>query len=122
MRNSLDGSIRELKEILDKAKEKGLYLNKNYSENHLELELQNKINLASMDIMFSYSRRFKNSQEDFENSFDIIKSSTELLVGSTLYKSQIGRARDIVNFAVKQENPKLRIPYRCTEYLPGYII
>lgn len=121
MRHSLDGSIRELKEILNRTMEKKVYLNKDYSENCLERRLQIEINLASMDIMFSYPRHFKNSQEDFENSFDIIKDSIELLTGSTLCESQIGRAKDIVNLAVKQKDPKLKIPYRCIEYLPGYI-
>lgn len=73
MRNSLDGSIKELKEILDKAKQDGICLNRNYPENCSEKELHDKINLASMDVMFSYTRRFKNSQEDFESSFDVIK-------------------------------------------------
>lgn len=122
MRNSLEGSIRELTKILDNSREENISLNKNYPENCYEREVQTKINLASMDIMFNYSGRFKDSQEDFENSFDVIKDSIELLMGSTLCKSQMERARDIVNLAVKQKNPKLRIPYRCIEYLPGYVI
>ncbi|MEK6914450.1 MAG: hypothetical protein AABW83_02255 [Nanoarchaeota archaeon] len=117
MRHSLEGSISELKKILDIAKEEGTFLNEDYCKR----ELQNKINLASMDIIFNYSRRFRNSQKDFEDSFDVIKSSIELLMGSTLPKSQIGRANDIVNLAAKQKNPKLKIPYRCIEYLSGYI-
>lgn len=51
----------------------------------------------------------------------LLKCSIELLMGSTLCKSQIGRARDLVSFAVNQKNPKLRIPYRCSKYLSGYI-
>ena len=117
MRHSLDGSIIELKKILDKVKEESTFLNEDYCKR----ELQTEINLASMDIIFNYSRRFKNSQKDFEDSFDVFKSSIELLMGSTLCKSQIGRASDIVNFAVKQKNPKLKIPYRCIEYISRYI-
>jgi hypothetical protein len=121
MRNSLEESIKELEKILNEAREKGICLNKNYLEDCSEKEFQSRIKLASMDIIFNYSRNFKNSQENFENSFDVIKDSIDLLVGSNLSKTQTERAREIVSFAIKQENPKLKIPYRTIEYLPGYI-
>lgn len=116
MAYNLEININELKKVLERAK------NGDYPKDDSRRELQTAINLASMDIMFNYSRHFKNSQREFEDSFDVIKSSIELLRGSTFCESQIERARDLVEFAVKQEDPKLKIPYRCVEYLPGYII
>ena len=42
-------------------------------------------------------------------------------MGNTIGESQIERARDLVELAVKQKDPKLKIPYRCMEYFPRYM-
>ena len=117
----MGASIEELKKVLEKIRKEGIFLNINYSEDHYKRGLQTAINLTSRDIIFNYSSHFKNSQREFEDSFDVIKNSIGLLRGSTFYESQIERARDIVEFAVKQKDPILKIPYRCIEYLPGYM-
>lgn len=110
-----------MERLINEAKDRDIPFNVDYPKNSQGYDIQESIRLTSRDLMFSYARIFYISQEEFEESFDVLKKSIDLLKGSRLGSDQEDRTKEIVGFALNQKEHVLKIPYRCFEYQPGNI-
>ena len=114
--------VRELLDSLDEARESGLPMKVRYDNDTRGADLQYQIHLAGMGISFAQSRQFRLHQNDFDSAFDAYLKSIDMTRGTWVADNQVGRTRDLVHRAYRQEDPRIVLPPAAVPYMPMRII
>jgi hypothetical protein len=122
VRLSFNGCLQELCNTLDAASESNIPMNVEYPHNTEEHRFHDSINRSGSGVSLAVSRMYRLTDETFNLSLGAYLRSVEMTRGTSVADNQVGRTRELVERAYRQDNPKIVMPPEAVPYLPMKIM